>query len=300
MASKQKKILIRTGVGGALAAVLAYVMSLAYSSPDGLSVWVPGAIFTIGCIYEVAGMSRAVPKSLRSALLIGLLVALAPGALHYFGDAWSSLGLDLSFGYLSHKATLVGYLAPALAFMVVSQLVGAGRSRLRLCLGLSLWAFAPMTAITFLWHEYGPDGLVALIVLSKIGDVFGYYVGSAIGKTHPFPNTSPGKTTAGCVASLIVGTLAGGAFASSYVGELFSYHRMLPSGELGVLGGFLGGALVNIAAQAGDLYESRIKRLAEVKDSGSWFGPSGGVLDLADSLLFSVPMALLTWPLLFA
>jgi phosphatidate cytidylyltransferase len=58
------------------------------------------------------------------------------------------------------------------------------------------------------------------------------------------------------------------------------------------------GAVINLAAQAGDLFESWIKRRSGVKDSGTWFGPSGGVLDLVDSLLFTIPVALLTWPLL--
>ena len=57
---------------------------------------------------------------------------------------------------------------------------------------------------------------------------------------------------------------------------------------------------MNLASQAGDLLESVVKRRAGVKDSGTLFGPSGGVLDVVDSLLLSVPTALATWPLLFA
>jgi phosphatidate cytidylyltransferase len=63
------------------------------------------------------------------------------------------------------------------------------------------------------------------------------------------------------------------------------------------MGGLAAGAAVNLAAQAGDLLESWIKRGAGVKDSGTWFGPSGGVLDLVDSLLLAVPAALLVWPI---
>lgn len=53
-----------------------------------------------------------------------------------------------------------------------------------------------------------------------------------------------------------------------------------------------------MAAQAGDLFESFVKRRVGVKDSSTWFGPSGGLLDQLDSLLFSIPMALVTWPFL--
>ena len=134
-------------------------------------------------------------------------------------------------------------------------------------------------------------GLVALLLLSKIGDTAGYFVGNAIGKSHPFPILSPGKTTAGCVASLVAGMLAGAACVAT---------ELLPPGSLGIWGGVLAGAAINVAAQAGDLLESLVKRKTGVKDSGTWFGPSGGLLDLVDSLLLTVPAASVVFPLLFS
>ena len=133
----------------------------------------------------------------------------------------------------------------------------------------------------------GREALIVLILLSKIGDIAGYYVGSAIGKRHPFPRLSPGKTVAGCVGSLIAGILAGVACASGGLLE-----GLLPAA---VLGGVL-----NVAAQAGDLLESWFKRTGGVKDSGTVFGPSGGVLDVVDSLLLTGPAYLAVAPLLFS
>jgi phosphatidate cytidylyltransferase len=155
---------------------------------------------------------------------------------------------------------------------------------------LALWLAPPLPALWHVWRDHHCSGLVALLVLSKIGDTAAYYVGNAIGKSHPFPTISPGKTTAGCVASFVTASAVGAAFALSGV---------LPSGTLRVAGGCLAGAIVNVAAQAGDLLESWIKRRAGVKDSSSLFGPSGGVLDQIDSLLLSVPVALATWPWIF-
>ena len=57
------------------------------------------------------------------------------------------------------------------------------------------------------------------------------------------------------------------------------------------LGAVVGG-LINVAAQAGDLSESWVKRKAGVKDSSTLVGPSGGVLDVIDSLLVAAPVAL--------
>jgi phosphatidate cytidylyltransferase len=81
-------------------------------------------------------------------------------------------------------------------------------------------------------------------------------------------------------------------------GGALSWGGILPATVWGIAGGLLAGATINIASQAGDLAESWVKRRAGVKDSSSWLGPSGGVLDVVDSFLFSVPAALLVWPLL--
>ena len=51
------------------------------------------------------------------------------------------------------------------------------------------------------------------------------------------------------------------------------------------------GAMVAIAAPVGDLFESLIKRDLEVKDTGTLFGPHGGVLDRLDAAMFSIPVA---------
>jgi len=80
-------------------------------------------------------------------------------------------------------------------------------------------------------------------------------------------------------------------------GILYASH-VLPDGNLGLTGALLAAAVANLAAQAGDLLESYVKRKAGVKDSSGVFGPSGGLLDQLDSLLVSVPIACLVWPIL--
>ena len=82
-------------------------------------------------------------------------------------------------------------------------------------------------------------------------------------------------------------------------GGILGYVGCLPAARFGVASGLLAGATINVAGQAGDLLESRVKRAAGVKDSGTTFGPSGGMLDLVDSLLLTLPAAILVWPVLF-
>lgn len=290
-------------MGGLLAVILGAVLWAAYRSETGLVVWLGGAILAVGSVYEVARMERLVPRQLRFALALGLLLSLSGGIWHYAGlaervgsGAWalqpesypSTAGV-LAAGGWGVLGVLVAWAARA-----VRSRDPRVRAAGPLLVFLALWLFVPLPALAEIWRRFGPGGLVALIVLSKIGDIFGYYVGNALGKSHPFPGISPGKTTAGCVASLVAGTLGGAACVAL---------GLLPVGSRGEIGGWAAGlaagALINLASQAGDLLESKVKRTAGVKDSGTWFGPSGGVLDLVDSLLLSIPVALVTWPMIF-
>lgn len=158
---------------------------------------------------------------------------------------------------------------------------------LAIAIAIAVWLVPPLPALWAFWREWGIHSLVALLVLSKCGDTFGYYVGNAIGKRHPFPSISPGKTVAGCVGSLVGTAIVGGVLAHFDLLHT-SYHASIVSG-------MVGGALINVAAQAGDLLESWVKRRAGVKDSSTVFGPSGGVLDQIDSLLLTIPVAGLIW-----
>lgn len=180
-------------------------------------------------------------------------------------------------------------LLPAAPLAVFTHLYWGHENRARLWLALWIGPLLtlPLIWLWQVWDTWGTRGLVSVVLLAKVGDIAGYYVGSAIGVRRPFPRISPGKTVAGCWASFFAGTLAGGVLVK---------QGLLPFGEYGLWGGLCAGAAVNLAAQAGDLLESWIKRGAGVKDSGAWFGPSGGVLDLVDSLLLAVPAALLVWP----
>ena len=76
-------------------------------------------------------------------------------------------------------------------------------------------------------------GLTVLVVLAKVGDNAGYFVGRAIGQRHPFPTISPGKTVAGCVASLLAGVATGSILLPLTLGERTWGHAAL--GALAIL-----------------------------------------------------------------
>jgi CDP-diglyceride synthetase len=287
MSPRAAKILKRTLVGGSLAAALGLLIAQA-EGPQGIRILAPVlALFTLGGAIEAARMGPRPPVSFPPILLgalAGILLVVGPV---YCPDCFASCWpVDCS---PPSALFMLGLCAGLVAFITALASLPRGVAAIRANCLRTLWVVPPLLALVGIFSELGRSGLIALIVLSKVGDVAGYYVGSAIGKRRPFPRLSPGKTWAGCVGSLLAGIIA----------SVFCIRGgLLPEPHLGLLGAVLIGALLNLASQAGDLLESAFKRHAGVKDSGLLFGPSGGVLDLVDSLLLSAPALLLVQLLL--
>ena len=132
------------------------------------------------------------------------------------------------------------------------------------------WAFSiPLLLIATIW----------------INDTMAYIVGSFIGKT-PLSPVSPNKTWEGTIAGIVISVL----FVSKVLGI------WIPIQEKYI---FLISAVAAIAGTFGDLFESKLKRLAGVKDSGTMMPGHGGFLDRFDSILFAVPFVWLVLQMLF-
>ncbi|MEC9292081.1 MAG: phosphatidate cytidylyltransferase [Pseudomonadota bacterium] len=123
--------------------------------------------------------------------------------------------------------------------------------------------------------------ILYLALVISLNDSGAYLVGKRIGKRKLAPQISPGKTIEGAVGGILVGTL-GSVLLFSIAG-------------LPILLGLISGAIIAVSAVAGDLYESKLKRMAGVKDSGTALMHHGGFLDRYDSYLFAAP--LLAFPL---
>jgi len=136
------------------------------------------------------------------------------------------------------------------------------------------WFFSFLIKIRYL--PSGLGFLAALLLITKLGDIGAYLVGSKWGKKLLIPRISPKKTIEGALGGLafsILGGLACKRFLPFEYGQL-----LIISASLGVLG------------QLGDLSESLLKRDCQVKDSGNIFPGMGGILDQIDSLLFTAPV----------
>jgi len=124
------------------------------------------------------------------------------------------------------------------------------------------------------------------IILTWVSDTAAYFAGRAFGKQKLMPAVSPGKTVAGAVGA-VAGSMAGAWLYNDLVLQPFAQLALAPWTAL------IFGAVVSGAGQVGDLVESLFKREAGVKDSSSFFGAHGGVLDRLDSLYFVLPVAYL-------
>ena len=137
---------------------------------------------------------------------------------------------------------------------------------------------APLGMLAALQMRSGPRATLLLIATIVVSDSAQYYTGRAFGR-HPLaPTISPKKTVEGAVGGVLFGTLFM-AIAIQHV------YPLTPSFVRVMLG-----AAVVIFGIVGDLFESRIKRLADMKDSSNLIPGHGGVLDRIDALLFAIPV----------
>ena len=143
-----------------------------------------------------------------------------------------------------------------------------------------LYCLAPALALLWIRDRSGSEGLSLLLwvfIVTWSTDIGAYFAGRRFGRRKLAPTISPNKTVEG---------LWGGVAAAFLFGASWVLVNGLNPTLLALA------PLFAVAAQGGDLFESRMKRQAGVKDSGDWLPGHGGLLDRLDGL---VPVAVLTF-----
>lgn len=242
------------------------------------------------------------------AALLGVFVAIA-------GWEWS--------GLCRWKRTVrVAYVAIVLGLgglMVVAALTSAAAAFAIFLLGTLWWVLAPFAllrsrarvlhnaggsaviglltllpawaALSFL-HAADPQRpllLLFVILLVGVADTAAYAAGHAFGRIKLAPTISPGKTVEG-----VLGGFAAVVLLSFIYGTMFSHFRGVRLGGWIVLS-----AVAGLISVVGDLTESKMKRIAGVKDSGTLLPGHGGVLDRIDALSAAAPVFAFGWLGLF-
>lgn len=126
---------------------------------------------------------------------------------------------------------------------------------------------------------HGRAWVFFVLIVIMLGDTAAYFVGNRFGTKKLSPEISPGKTVEGALGYLAGSVLGGLLTAKFLITELAAAEVVMLAAVLSVLG------------QIGDLFESLIKRVFTVKDSGTFLPGHGGLLDRLDSLIFPAVFA---------
>ncbi|HQT00142.1 MAG: phosphatidate cytidylyltransferase [Hydrogenophilales bacterium 16-64-46] len=256
--------------------VLTAVVLLAIFLPAIL--WAPAwlwqaliAVVVVLAAFEWALLSAFPLFSARLyAAVLGMLAWGLPGML---AERWPDFQIGL-------------FMLAAAFWLIVAPLWMLGRwpgdrPVLRAAVGCAL--LLPTAAALVYLHEQGPGVLLGTLAIVWIADTAAYFAGRAFGRHKLAPAISPGKTWEG---------VAGALLALALYAAVLNGVAGLPLVSL-----FLVMAGLLYLSVLGDLFESWIKRLAGMKDSGTILPGHGGVLDRVDALTSTLPVAagILLW-----
>lgn len=147
-------------------------------------------------------------------------------------------------------------------------------------LGFFYIGLLPAMAYRLLDLTKGEEWFFTMLAVVFAGDTFAYLTGMLWGDKKILPNISPKKT--------VVGSFGG--LGGSLVAAVICQHFWFPEIPFWILAAL--GVITGAVAQLGDLFESMLKRVANIKDSGTIMPGHGGVLDRLDGVLFGAPIML--------
>jgi phosphatidate cytidylyltransferase len=192
--------------------------------------------------------------------------------------AVAALVLAAHFG-TSYNVLLI--LAASFPLLFAFAARGGPHEGITVSMGVTLlgivWIGIPLVHAVFLRDlpDHGAALLVDVLVGTFVTDTAAYATGRMFGSHKIAPSLSPNKTLEGLVGGFLIGTM-GFWFAGLYQNWLSGIDALLI------------GAAVAAIAPVGDLFESMLKRDLGKKDTGTIFGPHGGMLDRLDALFFTV------------
>ena len=194
-----------------------------------------------------------------------------------FGAGAFPVLLSIPYGASGALAGVVLSLPWALLWLAIQPEARTLRALLALLL-MALWVGAPMAHLGLIEDELaGGTYLILVAVVGPwISDSGAYFAGRLLGRHPLFPNLSPKKTVEGGIGGVLLTTVAVGWFMYDFLG-------------FGTAEAALWGLAISILSQAGDLFESILKRILDLKDLGRALPGHGGILDRIDSLLFTAP-----------
>lgn len=251
--------------------ILGVILGLFYLPQDIFNVIV--ALFMLVGAWETAQMFW--PGNLsgnlkKQTIFLALVLLAAIISFHYF----TVLGIVIgSIWWLFVPTFLVRYVKKPEEF---NFSVSAKNS-------MGILIFVPFfLALSLLQMQFGPRYVLFILSLVWANDIGAYFAGTFFGKTLLAPSISPKKTWEGLIGGLVLGLIV-----IICGGFLLNIH-----GIRWVLWVTLN-IVISLWSVIGDLFESMLKRLAKVKDSGNLLPGHGGIYDRIDSLTAAIPLFVL-------
>jgi phosphatidate cytidylyltransferase len=173
-----------------------------------------------------------------------------------------------------------GRIDTAFIMLSIGLLAAAAISQARrgwIACGFLYAAAAQAASILVRDSNSGFVALVFVLLIVWVTDIGGYFAGRGIGGPKLWPRVSPKKTWAGAIGGFVASLVVAAAFAAGGFGKT---AWLLPMG-----------AMLSIVSQAGDLFESAVKRRFGVKDSSQIIPGHGGLLDRLDGFVAAIVLA---------
>jgi len=255
------------------------------------------------------GAMPLISRNLKLRILSGAVLAAIAFGLAYAGVAafavlvlicglvmcweWGRLvrGASFDVGFFVHAAAVTaaivlaggGYAAPAIAVLAIAAItlvpLYIGRGARLSALGVF---YVGLPSVALLWlRSDEPFGFTAVLFIFAVvwsSDTAAYASGRTFGGPKLWPRVSPNKTWAGFIGALCAGAASGAIFA-----------MLEPAAD--PLRLILVGVALAFVAQAGDLAESALKRLFDLKDASDLIPGHGGFMDRMDSLVAAASVA---------
>ncbi|QTD37159.1 CDP-archaeol synthase [Polaribacter batillariae] len=244
--------------------VLIFVVAILFSKESYITLI---SIFGVLCIWEFSKMIQN--KNIVPYLFFGLTLFLM---------------LKRPFSYAINIILIITILS---SVYLIYQLFAKKeiaftneRAKLGFTIRYPIFSICFLVLLPFYNQSYSPYLMISILVLIWVNDSFAFLVGKNLGRRKLFVSVSPKKTQEGFIGGLVFSMIT--AYVISRINTEFSFLNWL-----------IIAVIVSVIGTIGDLVESKLKRQANIKDSGNIMPGHGGILDRLDSLLFAAPFVYL-------
>ncbi len=255
--------LITRSISGLVYAII-FISAILFSAESYIGLL---AVFAAICIFEFSKIIQ-LKNSIPYLLLVGIIYLSVTEIPLYFS------GILIGFSFIG--------LLILLYYLISTKQIRIDTITQKLLLHTTylILPFYFLIKLPFLENKYHPNIIIYIILIIWINDSFAFFVGKNFGKHKLFESVSPKKTIEGFVGGLVFAILAGFLF-----GKYSNYFSISDWIVIAIV--------IAVFGSLGDLVESKFKRQANIKDSGTIMPGHGGLLDRLDSLFFLAPFVYL-------